>query len=500
MPLTQASPSTRNGHTSSDGDNISSSTARGAPDVVLDTTNSVVHILRPGSPRAFPSSIHNDISIHNVPDSTAEEQLNTFRRSFLSTFPFVHIPPTTSAVELRQQKPFLWLVIMSLTTKFVSQQFAMEEVIWHIISRRIVAQQIAELDLLLGLVCFASWSHYFKQEKPFMTMLAQLAVSLTFELGLNHDISASRPRPSKDGQHLTQQPPRHPSRTLEERRTILSVYHVTSSTWTAYRKTEPLRWTSYMDQCLRVLDEEKETKLDSLLVFQIKCQIITNQLNSPPTTDPGPDIAQLYSHDTELTIQESMLRRPRAQDRASGLSSIQRIRDLDTVLACVERWQAVSIEMAPGDWIGISVDGFTQFTHCLVVLFKLTMLEEPGWDVDEVRKRADVFGILDHTCEVVHRVPAAVGMVDADGPRNGLFFKVTYFLRAIKALFLSELPPTIQVDSSRGNSSDPADPMADVAISDDFILNLADEPWFSDIMGSTWDFGIESPFDTPFPT
>lgn len=157
MPLTQASPSTRNGHTSSDGDNISSSTARGAPDVVLDTTNSVVHILRPGSPRAFPSSIHNDISIHNVPDSTAEEQLNTFRRSFLSTFPFVHIPPTTSAVELRQQKPFLWLVIMSLTTKFVSQQFAMEEVIWHIISRRIVAQQIAELDLLLGLVCFASW-------------------------------------------------------------------------------------------------------------------------------------------------------------------------------------------------------------------------------------------------------------------------------------------------------------------------------------------------------
>lgn len=46
---------------------------------------------------------------------------------------------------------------MSLTTKFVSQQFAMEEVIWHIISRRIVAQQIAELDLLLGLVCFASW-------------------------------------------------------------------------------------------------------------------------------------------------------------------------------------------------------------------------------------------------------------------------------------------------------------------------------------------------------
>lgn len=43
-----------------------------------------------------------------------------------------------------------------------------------------------------------------------------------------------------------------------------------------------------MDQCLRVLDEEKETELDSLLVFQIKCQIITNQLNNPPATDPGP--------------------------------------------------------------------------------------------------------------------------------------------------------------------------------------------------------------------
>ena len=57
------------------------------------------------------------------------------------------------------------------------------------------------------------------------------------------------------------------------------------STWTAYRKTEPLRWTSYADDCVRVLSEGQETKLDALLALQAKCHVITNQVTCPPTDD-----------------------------------------------------------------------------------------------------------------------------------------------------------------------------------------------------------------------
>ena len=43
---------------------------------------------------------------------------------------------------------------------------------------------------------------------------------------------------------------------------------------------EPLRWTPYMDDCVRILTEkrETETKLDILLVTQVKCHQITDQL------------------------------------------------------------------------------------------------------------------------------------------------------------------------------------------------------------------------------
>jgi hypothetical protein len=63
-----------------------------------------------------------------------------------------------------------------------------------------------------------------------------------------------------------------------------------NSTWTAYRKTEPLRWTSYMEDCLRILEEGKETEMDILLATQVKCHIIGNMLSSPAADEPGQNL------------------------------------------------------------------------------------------------------------------------------------------------------------------------------------------------------------------
>jgi hypothetical protein len=44
---------------------------------------------------------------------------------------------------------------------------------------------------------------------------------------------------------------------------------------------EPLRWTPYMDDCVRILREERETKLDLLLIIQVKCYIVVAQMIRP---------------------------------------------------------------------------------------------------------------------------------------------------------------------------------------------------------------------------
>lgn len=87
----------------------------------------------------------------------ADEQLGTLRRAFLPVFLLVHIPANVNASSLREVKPFLWFVIMALTMKSVSEQFAMENTIWYVISRRVIREHLADLDLFLGIICFTSW-------------------------------------------------------------------------------------------------------------------------------------------------------------------------------------------------------------------------------------------------------------------------------------------------------------------------------------------------------
>lgn len=104
-----------------------------------------------------PSPIAKYVSAFEIPDATAEEQLRTFRQSFLPLFAFVALPATMSASGLRLQKPFLWLVIMSLTTKSVATQIAMGDSIREIVSHQVVVEHEKSLDILLGIICYQAW-------------------------------------------------------------------------------------------------------------------------------------------------------------------------------------------------------------------------------------------------------------------------------------------------------------------------------------------------------
>lgn len=316
---------------------------------------------------------------------------------------------------------------------------------------------------------------------------------------------------------------------------MLAVFHLTSSAWSTYRKIEPLRWTPYLDDCLRVLREGRETYLDALLVMQIKCQIITNELTisssdeAKGTEDPKVlslvlstallrqlgDIrqglpsgigslssTQFYLLYTELKIRESLLGRPSPPDQA-GLSHFQRLQDLESVLSTVERWLTAYSEMPLSDWVGITADIFTQFMQYFVVLFKLSILDEPGWDLQEVRRRANIFEILDRACDNVDRVPVITGMVDAEGPRSGLFFKMNCVLRDVKALFLAEMPPDIQPGAAfpTPNSGPDANDtngnveLMDFTFSDEFLLSMLQE----NILGPGWNFRPDNSY-MPFTT
>ncbi|KAI8630245.1 hypothetical protein F5Y19DRAFT_429452 [Xylariaceae sp. FL1651] len=500
-----------------------------APEVMIDTENNHLQLLRSTdtmvSSQSKPkqSPIFEDVSKHTIPEAVAEARLNQFRESFLPMFPFVHIPLAMRSSELRKQKPFLWLMAMCLTARLVDEQFLLESKIWAIISR-IVVEHLADLDLLLGTICFSAWSHYFKNDKPFMTTVTSIAVSMAYELNLHKKIEVRTRRTNNGSWTSHQLETEDPVRPLEEYRSFIAVFHLSSATWTAYRKVDPLGWSSYLEECLRIVGEGNETHLDTLLAIQVKCQIMSNRLtyiagdngtglqiwDGPPImllgamldnlkmirqnlSDPTrrESVTDLYLHGAELLIRDFILRRPSKRDDTGHLH-LQRLQDLNSTLTLAERWIEIFFGMPTADWIGQTVDVFTQFLHCLVVLFKLITLNEPGWDVAEVRRRADIFKILDHACDTVDRVTTELGMVDADGPRHGLFFKSNYLFRTIKALLLAEM----EQDRRPGPALYPLDNVYsdfNAVFSDpnwvpeDFMMSVANEPWMSDIFMSSWD-------------
>lgn len=130
---------------------------------LYDTRLISTHPIQIGNPTpqstlsGSPSQVADVLLYNYISDTLTEEHLAKFRQSFLPFFPFVYIPAATSASELLMQKPFLSLVIVSLTTKSVSQQLTLFDTIRRIVSEKILAEHEKSMDLLLGLICHLAW-------------------------------------------------------------------------------------------------------------------------------------------------------------------------------------------------------------------------------------------------------------------------------------------------------------------------------------------------------
>lgn len=199
--------------------------------------------------------------------------------------------------------------------------------------------------------------------------------------------------------------------------------------------------------------------------------------------------------------------------------------NLEAALTCLERFFAALFDMPLSGWMGFSVQMFSQIMHALVVLYKLHVISEAGWDIGEVRRRADVFAILDRLTALVPEVIADLGLIDAPGPRTGVLFKGVRTFQLIKQFLAAQLPQGIvqtmqdsmpltvpappsappvppaplPSDGSRmyGNrlgepSIASGDNMPSAGIPDEVYRRiLFEEAWATDIMNFSWDFPMQ---------
>ncbi|KAL2839096.1 hypothetical protein BJY01DRAFT_29115 [Aspergillus pseudoustus] len=376
--------------------------------------------------------------------SEAELYLSRFRDFIVADLPFLIISPSLTAQQLRSERPLLWLSIMTVASTRPGQQNALSKEVKRVFGYEAYIKGTKSLDFLLAVLVYLAWDRWYVIEKNTSTTLVYLAASIMYELALDkpayqdagvlmlHDLKGCR-RPTR-----SQQPPQ-----LDERRLVLGCY-LLSTVPSQQGKGESLKWTPYYDQCVRVLEEQKEHPSDLILTHLVKLrqlagssiEYLTTTYGSDSTLRPDASLvlkslqAQLQTlkskippdvlanktlllelQNTECAITQlallptSSIFLPPGQDFTNIYASMQSIKS----------WVDTFLTIPPAEYIRFSALAHTNIVRCLVNLYRLATCDHPEWDKSLLHQSINVSWVLEETANRFLQVSEAAGFEVTEG-------------------------------------------------------------------------------------
>jgi hypothetical protein len=174
-----------------------------------------------------------------------EEALDIYRTNMVPYFPVVIIEDDVKMSNLRNTRPFLSLVIRAIATRNLTRQASLGIEIRRVLGREMLFEATKSLDLLLGLLVYCSWSHFYIYSKHIKSTSIQLAMALAFDLGITRPVP-SEPRhtlvlPTTNAEKGPNIPRRAP-RTMEERRAVLGLFLISSVLVYSYLTVPPYNY------------------------------------------------------------------------------------------------------------------------------------------------------------------------------------------------------------------------------------------------------------------
>lgn len=187
----------------------------------------------------------------------AEGQLlmEVFFKRMFPLFPFLMIPPHITAEELRREKPFLYLNISMVACQNAPRQRELVDAVKEYVAEHIVIKEELSLDLLQGLLVNVAWfisvsrcpppreqlpdvlkgegegePHHTVRSTAHLDTFVHLLVAQSFSLGLNQELSYQKSLNNTLTylKEAVNEDHHNPVRTLEERRTYLGCYYLTT--------------------------------------------------------------------------------------------------------------------------------------------------------------------------------------------------------------------------------------------------------------------------------
>ncbi|OBT73988.1 hypothetical protein VF21_05994 [Pseudogymnoascus sp. 05NY08] len=484
-------------------------------------------------------------SVNSFPlesEAELEEALETYRTKMVPNFPIVCIRPDITVDEMRLQRPFLFLVIRAICSKNLRRQEALVVEVKKTLGREMLLEGTKTLDLFLGVLVFAGWCHYYICSKPIISTVIQLGMSLAFDLGLTKPLL---------GEHVDVM--RHyiiahgcPKRvglnrtvTMEERRAVVGLYLVSSVASNYFQRTELMRWTPYLGECLRILEENKDYPTDIVLVHLVRAQLICNKSATSTWDDMFGDtsnqvppnfyakslksqlddlersipaeiksnaILQLHIHATSLTIHAHCLAHTPPPPYPDPAAQLQRLESLWSTFTAVKSWFGVflSLDAFPlARYPHVSISTLTQLGHCLAALYRLTSFEsaDVAWCGGRVRVELD---IGDVTRLLAERWDA-VSRADWGGEGLDPWPHATKRALGIGSWWEAKVAKLGPRDTDGGSVGGPkvleavAGPGVPEQQSIEALefdgavdIDILDDPWMMDLLGGGYDFNMDT--------
>jgi hypothetical protein len=187
-------------------------------------------------------------------------------------FPAVPFPAGTTAMELREKKPLLFLSVLAASSHGSAEQLVSQEVQREL--TKLLKDQLADiiwrngeksLEIVQALQVSVLWYRpplHFEQHNFYM--MVNCAAVMALDLGLGR-------KATPNVMKLSIGPFRryHPNSSgIEARRTFLVCYYLCMSITMVLRRPILLRWTKYMEESVKIL----ETSPDALPSDKLLCQ------------------------------------------------------------------------------------------------------------------------------------------------------------------------------------------------------------------------------------
>ncbi|MCJ1399647.1 hypothetical protein MMC11_002849 [Xylographa trunciseda] len=379
-------------------------------------------------------------------------------------------------------------IVVAASFRSLSQQRKLAAKFLEYLALHILLEGEKSMDLLQGLLILGAW---------------RSSTGIATDLGINqptatidrHNFVLS----AINGVHGVAANSRQ--RTNEERRVLLGCFYLTSVTSACFKKLDAVRYTPYIEECGQILLAAGEHQGDVDLVAKVRLQHIIESIGyglpfdrfrDPKITKPpvglyikcfladlhsvnstllnlgGSTSLRLHYHIVEIHLYEIGL----SETHNSSYSShaLGRLEIIHACLTALKSFFEVYIAIPIQQYYNLPFTEWSQFAYAIIVLSKLTFLQDDFWDAQFTRQTLDLLDILDQAAARLEETEKTITVDGMPIEEDGLFSRWARKIRWVKAWYETKLPPKArQVEGTA-----PATPFAGFPVREDDAL-LVDE-------------------------